>query len=164
MIVVVMGVSGAGKTTIGTRLARQMGWPFYEGDEFHPPANIAKMTRGQPLTDADRRPWLAAVGELIARLGREEKSAVIACSALKQKYRRRLAAAGGGTVRFVHLVADAATIRARLTGRPDHFMDPDLLASQFDDLEEPRNALAIDATQGPETIVREIRRELDIEP
>ncbi len=162
MIIVVMGVSGVGKTTVGGRLAEELRWPFFEGDDFHPLANIARMERGEALTDRDRRPWLIAIGALIGRLDRADDSAVIACSALKEKYRRTLRAESEDGVRFVYLKADRDSIRERLARREGHFMDPTLLASQIETLEEPANALIVDATRSPEEIVLEIRRALGI--
>ncbi len=148
MVIVVMGVSGAGKTTVGRALAETLGWPFYDGDDFHPPANIEKMRQGVPLTDADRRPWLETLRALIARHLQEGRPAVVACSALKRSYRDVLRRAGEG-VRFVHLAADYETIRRRLEARRGHFFDPKLLQSQFDDLEAPDadEALILDAAR-----------------
>lgn len=136
MVLVIMGVSGAGKTTVGRALAQALDWPFYDGDDFHPPQNIEKMRRGVPLTDADRLPWLEALEALIRRHLLGGQSAVVACSALKRSYRDVLRRAGK-EVRFVHLAADYATIRRRLEARRGHFFDPKLLQSQFDDLEPP---------------------------
>ena len=157
-----MGVSGAGKTTVGSLLADDLGWPFYEGDDFHPPGNIAQMSRGVALTDRDRRPWLDAIAGLIRRLDESAKSAIIACSALKASYRERLRAGGRRAVRFAYLQADFESLRTRLDEREVHFMDPDLLASQFADLEEPADAVIVDGTLEPEEIVRRIRAELEI--
>lgn len=162
MIVVVMGVSGAGKTTIGSLLADDLGWPFYEGDDFHAPANVARMERGLALTDDDRRPWLDAIAGLIRGLDESDENAIIACSALKVSYRERLRAGARPAVRFVYLQADFESLRTRLEGREFHFMDPDLLASQFADLEEPEDAVVVDAMLEPEVIVRRIRVELEI--
>jgi len=135
-ILVMMGVSGSGKTTVGERLARRLGWPFKEGDDLHPPANIAKMRTGTPLTDADRAPWLRAVARWIDGWRATGISGVITCSALKAAYRRGLAARRPD-VRFVFLKGDKATISQRLAHREGHFMPPALLASQFADLEPP---------------------------
>ena len=133
VVVVVMGVTGVGKTTIGRLVAEDYGWAFLDADDFHPPANVAKMRSGVPLTDADREPWLTALrAEIDARLARSE-SAVLACSALKQSYRDRLHA--NDAVCFVYLRGDAALIHARLLARSGHYMDPGLLASQFAALE-----------------------------
>lgn len=137
-----MGVSGSGKSTVGEALASALGWRFLDADEFHPPANVAKMRAGTPLTDEDREPWLARIaGELRAILARGE-SAVLACSALREVYRDRIASAGD--VRFVYLAGEQATIAARLASRQHRYMPPTLLASQFATLEEPADALRID--------------------
>src|SRR5262245_12489592 len=136
VLVVVMGVSGAGKTTVGRLLADQVGWTFIEADDFHPPANVEKMHRGVPLTDADRAPWLDALHGAIAQVAARNGSAVVACSALKQVYRDRLAAGVDG-VRFVYLRGAPALVAQRLAARRGHFMPTALLASQLDALEEP---------------------------
>lgn len=156
-----MGVSGSGKTTIGRRLAREVGWPFYDGDAFHPPENVAKMRRGSPLSDDDRDAWLGALAELIGQLSDHGQPAVVACSALKRAYRRRLAQAGDD-VRFVYLRGSYEVIRTRLESRRGHFFQPALLDSQFAALEEPGSTPAIDVEQPPEDIVQEIRHVLGI--
>lgn len=163
MNLVLMGVAGSGKTTIGRRLARRLGkpWRFYDADRFHPPANIEKMSRGVPLDDADRAPWLKALrAHLDARAARGE-NAILACSALKETYRRKLAGADGAT-RFIHLRGDYAAILARLRGRRRHYFKEDMLRGQFDAMEEPAPgaALVIDATLSPAEIVERILREL----
>src|SRR5213078_4825019 len=134
MIVIVWGVSGVGKTTVGKLLAAELDWEFYDADNFHSPANIAKMKHGIPLTDADRQPWLESLRQLIERCLFEEKSAVLACSALKKAYRDCLRVSG--EVKFVFLRGSKAQIAAQLRQRGGHFMDPALLDSQFADLEE----------------------------
>jgi gluconokinase len=136
VVLVVMGVSGAGKTTLGEMLAERLGWPFKEGDELHPPANIAKMKAGQPLNDADRAPWLEAVGAWIDRWIAGGQSGVISCSALKRAYRDTLAA-GRPAVRFVFIDLDEATIAERLKHRQGHYWPAGLLHSQFEALEAP---------------------------
>ncbi len=142
MIIVLMGVCGCGKTTIGEALARTLGWRFLDADEFHPTANVEKMRAGHPLTDDDRDPWLRRlVDELSATLARGD-SAVLACSALRNAYRERIATAGD--VRFVYLAGDYATIESRLAAREHRYMPSTLLASQFATLEVPRNALWVD--------------------
>lgn len=156
VILIVMGVAGAGKTTVGRLLAHDLGWPFYDADDFHPPANIEKMHRGEPLSDADRVPWLDAQHELIAGIVRAGDSAVLACSALKQAYRDRLAA-GVADVRFVYLRGDASLVRLRLARRSGHFMPVSLLQSQVDALEEPSDAIAIDIDAAPQDIAAEIK-------
>ena len=157
MVILIMGVAGSGKTTVGRALATALGWGFRDADEFHPPANVAKMSAGLPLDDADRAPWLAAIrAHLDACLARSEH-AVVTCSALKEKYRAALAA-DPTHVKFVHLTGDPKLIAARLAARTDHFMKPEMLASQLAALEPPRAALTIDVVLAPETIVAQIRR------
>jgi gluconokinase len=160
-IVILMGVTGSGKTTIGRLLAKDCNWPFYEGDDFHPTANVEKMRRGMPLADEDRAPWLAALNDRIRDLIAQPQSAVIACSALKQAYRDRLAGNRDEVV-FVYLKGDYDLARARLLSRKDHFMKADLLASQFDTLEEPEGVLTIDIAQEPDVIVGRIRQTLGL--
>jgi gluconokinase len=135
-VLVVMGVSGSGKTTLGERLARRLGWTFKEGDELHPPANIAKMSSGHPLNDADRAPWLEAVGRWIDDCTAQGRSGVISCSALKRAYRDTLAAARP-QVRFVFIDVAQDVIAERLQHRKGHFWPPGLLASQYADLQPP---------------------------
>jgi gluconokinase len=135
-ILIVMGVSGSGKTTIATALAQHLGWPFKDGDELHPPSNIAKMHAGHPLDDTDRWPWLAQIAEWIDAWRAVGSCGVITCSALKRRYRAFLTK-GRGEVRIIYLHGDMALIATRLAARSDHFMPRDLLASQFAALEEP---------------------------
>lgn len=145
MIVVVMGVSGAGKTTVGGALAKALGWEFLDADEFHPPENVAKMAAGTPLDDADRRPWLERLNtELLARESKGA-NAVLACSALKEAYRVTLAA-NLRAARLVHLHGDFEAIRTRMQARRHKYMPASLLQSQFDTLEPPDDALLVDAT------------------
>ena len=154
MIVVVMGVSGSGKSTTGAALARKLGWPFVEGDDLHPPENVAKMAAGIPLADEDRWPWLdRIVAELRAR-SKQSSDIVLACSALKQRYRDRLAPAGN--VRFVHLHGDRETIAARLAVRQHRYMPATLLDSQFATLEPPSDAIVVDIRDDVETQVGKI--------
>lgn len=144
MVIVLMGVSGAGKTTVGRRLADRLGWAFHDGDDAHPAANVRKMAAGTPLTDEDRRPWLGRIHRLIARHEEDRTSAVIACSALKRSY-RRLLLEGTRETRVVYLRGRRELLERRLTRRTGHFFDPGLLASQLATLEEPRNAVTVDA-------------------
>jgi carbohydrate kinase (thermoresistant glucokinase family) len=155
MIVVVMGVSGAGKTTVGSALADALGCEFLDADEFHPPENVAKMAAATPLTDADRRPWLDRLNsELRAREFRGH-CAVLACSALKEAYRARLTK-DIGKARLVHLRGNIEFIRARMATRKHKYMPAALLQSQFDTLEPPKDALEIDAGLAVPDAVKQI--------
>jgi gluconokinase len=149
-VLVVMGVSGSGKSTVGKLLAEGLGWTFEEGDTLHPPANIAKMKAGHPLTDADRAPWLAAIGRWIDECLAAGRSGVITCSALKRAYRDQLDR-GRPQVTFVFLDLDQATIAERLKHRKGHFMPPSLLASQFADLQVPGDDEPVIRTDGRQT-------------
>jgi gluconokinase len=162
LTVVVMGVSGAGKTTIGRLLAERLGATFVEGDDFHPAANVAKMRSGTPLDDDDRFPWLEALAQRIAEAEAAQEDLVMACSALRRAYRERLARAASG-VRFVHLDVPPDVLRERLQRRRGHFMPESLLLSQLATLEPPasdEDALVIDASGTPEETVATILREL----
>jgi gluconokinase len=155
VVVILLGVAGAGKTTIGRALAERNGWRFVDGDDYHTPAAVAKMRAAIALTDADRTGWLASLHAIAAAVLDRREHAVIACSALKERYRDALR----GTlrpVRFVYLKADEATLRRRLEERGGHFAGPALLTSQLADLEEPTAALTIDAARPPEEIVKAI--------
>jgi gluconokinase len=161
MIVIIFGVSGAGKTTIGKLLAHELRWRFIEADDFHPAANVEKMRSGRPLTDEDRWPWLERLHEEIKRSIDVGESAVLACSALKRAYRDRLRASEG--VKFVFLRGDYALVEKQLRSRRHHFMNPDLLQSQFDDLEEPEShedVLTVQLGGTPEEILGEIKAKL----
>jgi len=160
MIVVVMGVCGCGKTTVGRALAASLAWPFLDADDFHPPANVAKMASGQPLTDADRWPWLDRLASELAAIFARGGDGVLACSALKQSYRDRLARAGD--VRFVHLAGDRDTIAARLAARQHRYMPPALLDSQLATLEAPRDALFVDVRASVDEQVATIRSALGL--
>jgi len=160
MIVVLMGVSGCGKTAIGQALAADLGWSFFDGDDFHPPANVARMAAGTPLTDADRWPWLDRLAAEMAAVNERGGNAVLACSALKQAYRDRIARAGD--VRFVHLKGEFDTIAARLAARSHRYMPATLLASQFATLEEPADAIVVDVRDSIPAQVARIRAALKI--
>lgn len=160
MIVIMMGVVGAGKTTIGRLLAEQSGFEFADADAFHPPSNVEKIRRGIALTDADRKPWLAKLRTAIEQWIRENRNAVLACSALKRSYRQELAA--GPEVRFVYLRGSADIISSRLRSRQGHFAGEQILASQFADLEEPEGAVTVEIASAPQHIVAEIRRRLGL--
>jgi len=155
LILVLMGVCGCGKTTVGEALAQSLGWPLLDADDFHPPANVAKMAAGKALDDADRWPWLDGIAGRLRVILAQGGNAVLACSALRQAYRDRLASAGD--VRFVHLAGDYATIAARLASRQHRYMPASLLASQFATLELPADALPVDITGSVEEQVRAIR-------
>ena len=155
VIVLLMGVSGAGKTSVGTMLAAQLGWEFADADDYHPAANVEKMRHGIPLTDADREPWLESLRALIVAWMTAGKDAVLACSALKQTYRERLTA--GAPVLLVYLKADRELLRERLLLRRGHYMKEGMLESQIVTLQEPQNAVVVDARGTVEDIAREIR-------
>lgn len=155
MIVILMGVTGAGKTTVGLVLARQLGWDFVDADQFHSQANIEKMRHGIALTDADREPWLNSIREEILKWLTEQRNVVLACSALKRLYRERLQA--GSDVKIVYLRGSYNLIFSRLRDRHQHFATTTLLASQFADLEEPTHAVTVDAADSPEQISANIR-------
>jgi gluconokinase len=161
MVLVLMGVSGSGKTTIGALLAKALQWRFYEGDDLHSVANRSKMTHGIALTDADRLPWLRRIRRLIERCLATGVDAVIACSALKQSY-RELIVGDTRQVRIVFLKGSPRLIKARLGKRKGHFMPSALLPSQFAALEEPGDAITIDVSDKPAQIVDAIRRRLAI--
>ena len=159
MIVVLMGVSGSGKTTVGRLLAQRLDCAFYEGDEFHPAANIEKMSKGIALTDNDRLPWLADIKKTIDDCSQRGLDAVIACSALRKKY-RCLLSENVADVQFVYLKGDYSTIRERMSARDDHYMKPAMLESQFENLEEPDNAIVVDINHSPKTIASQIEKEM----
>ncbi len=161
MIIVVMGVTGSGKTTIGSLLAARLAWHFADADDFHSAANKEKMHKGIPLTDADRLPWLAAMREQIAKWVALKQNVVLACSALKQSYRQLLW--DGPEVKFVYLKGTYQLIAERLRARKGHFADEHILAGQFADLEEPGDALVVDISASPEEIVDEICRRLGLQ-
>ncbi|HJX96425.1 MAG TPA: gluconokinase [Candidatus Acidoferrum sp.] len=160
MIVIIMGTTGSGKSTIGTLLAKRLGWEFVDADDFHPPANVEKMKRGIPLTDEDREPWLKALHDKIVEWIAEGRNVVLACSALKQSYRDQLRV--GPDVKFVYLKGSYELFSQRVLARKGHFAKQDLLASQFATLEEPTDAIIVDAAPPPEKIVAEARKQLGL--
>lgn len=161
MIVVVMGVCGCGKSTVGERLAGELGWDFRDGDGFHPPENVAKMSKGIPLNDTDRDPWLGAIRKYMEETNARGKSAVVACSALKKIYREKLGCAEPW-VKFVHVHGDPAVIRARMLARKDHFMPPTLLDSQLATLETPVGAVVVDVALTTDEQVTAARKGLGV--
>lgn len=160
MIVIVMGVTGSGKTSVGRLLAVQLDWAFADADDFHPRANVEKMERGIPLNDEDRRPWLERLRIQIVDWNANARNGVLACSALKRSYRQELNAAP--EVRFVYLKGSPELIVQRLRARRGHFADEKILAGQFADLEEPETAVTVDIAQTPAEIVAEIRERLGL--
>jgi len=163
VVIIIFGVSGAGKTTVGKLLARERGWSFIEADDFHPVANIEKMRSGHALTDKDRWPWLEQLRQQIERSLSTGESSVLACSALKRAYRDRLRVSD--EIKLVLLRGDYALVEKQLRSRPGHFMNAALLQSQFDDLEEPQpheNVLTIELGRTPQEIVEEIKTKLNL--
>ena len=161
MIVVLFGVTGSGKTTIGRLFAEEVGWKFYDADEFHPSSNVEKMGLGIPLTDSDRWPWLEKLRELLRQSIARKENLVLACSALKQKYRDYLQVSE--EIRWSYLKGEHQLIAHRLQQRRGHFMNPNLLWDQFEILEEPMgNTLIVDVDASPTKIVERIRKQLQI--
>jgi gluconokinase len=160
MILLLMGVTGSGKTTVGKLLAQRLGWPFLDADDFHPPQNIEKMQHGVPLTDQDREPWLAAIHAELLLCAAKNQHAVLACSALKHSYRERLAS--GVDLRICYLQGTYSEIAARLQSRTGHFAGEAILAGQFADLQEPRDALVLPVSNTPEEIVKAVLRNLKL--
>lgn len=152
--IVIMGVSGCGKSTVGAALAEAMGIPYRDGDDLHPPANVEKMRAGIPLTDADRWPWLDRVSAIL----RDDGPVIVGCSALRRAYRDRIRAGAGGPVQFVHLTGSRDVIAARMADRKDHYMPPSLLDSQFATLEPPGpdEAIRIDIDQSLTSLISQI--------
>ena len=161
MIILIMGVAGSGKTTIGRLLAQELQWPYFEADDFHPAANKEKMGRGVPLDDNDREPWLAAIRQAIDECVAQHRSAVFSCSALKEIYRHQLTA-GRKEIRLVFLTGSRDLLRERLEGRAGHYMKTGMLDSQLAILEPPADALTLEVNQQPGELVQEIRRHLGL--
>lgn len=162
---IIMGVSGCGKSTVGERLAQRLGVPFLEGDDLHPPHNVALMAAGTPLTDADRADWLDAIAERLSDL-QPDVGLVVSCSALKRRYRDRLRAAASD-LQFVHLYGDHALLATRLAQRQGHYMPPALLLSQLETLEIPsadESALSLDITEPADNLVTQIEHHLHLNP
>ena len=155
MVLILMGPTGCGKTTVGHLLAQRLKWPFLDGDDFHPAANVAKMHNGTPLNDSDRRPWLLALQKEIERRNRAGQSAILACSALKKTY-RELLGVDQQAVKTVYLRGSFELLQKRLADRRDHFMPPELLRSQLETLEVPEGGLVVDIDEDPAMIVTRI--------
>jgi gluconokinase len=162
MVVVLMGVSGSGKTTVGEQLAADLGWAFVEGDDYHPPGNVEKMRAGTPLTDDDRRPWLRALRGRVDAACAADENLVVACSALKDEYREYLERDDPACVRYVYLRGSEELIRSRLEARAGHFMNPELLRSQFAALEPPEGEVAVDVAPPPDVVAGDVRRRLGL--
>ncbi len=156
---IIMGVSGSGKTTVGEALAEHLGWDFYDADNFHPSENIAKMESGIPLSDSDRAPWLATLHDLISASLKTNHPGVLACSALKAHYRQRLLE-GNEDVQIIYLKGSYDLIWSRMSAREEHYMKPHMLQSQFETLEEPKNALTIDTSMSVDEIVYQILKHM----
>ena len=152
---IIMGVSGSGKSEVGTALAEKLSWDFYDADDFHPPENVTKMAQGIPLNDSDRAPWLASLHDLISSSLKKNQPGVLACSALKERYRQQLLK-DHSDVQLVYLKGSYDLIWSRMSARRDHYMKPHMLQSQFDALEEPQNALTMEIIKPVEEIVHEI--------
>lgn len=161
MIILVMGVSGSGKTTVGKLLADSLDWQFSDADAFHSPENVEKMRRGIPLSEADRTPWLKDLQTAIKQWLQEDKNVVLACSALKDSYRQFLIL-DSDRIKLIYLKGSYELIQKRLQERRNHYMPEKLLESQFDTLEEPLDAICIDAAASPQVIVQKIRTALGI--
>lgn len=154
-----MGISGSGKTSVGIALSKRLRWPFFDGDDYHSKESVAKMAAGSPLDDHDRAPWLATLNGLIHEHLQRGESLVLACSALKHKYRDRLTQHNPGTI-FVYLCGDVDLISRRMQARKGHYMRAEMLQSQVDTLEEPRDAIVVQIDQSIENIVAEIVAQL----
>ena len=155
-----MGVSGSGKTTLGKALAQRLGWEFFDADDFHPPENIAKMAAGIPLSDSDRAPWLAALHHQLLSTLSADCHAVLACSALKEPYRARLLEGMGG-ITVIYLKGSYDLIFSRMSIREDHYMKPGMLQSQFDALEEPKDAIVLDVKMPLNDMIDTITKKIE---
>ncbi len=158
MILIIMGVSGCGKTTIGKMLSAKLNWKYFEGDEYHPQENIEKMKNGIPLNDSDRKPWLLKLQYIINDTLSQKVNIIITCSSLKESYRKILKVSN--EVRFIYLKGSYSLIEKRMNERKDHFMKPGMLKSQFDALEEPTDAIIVDIDNSSENILIQILSKL----
>ncbi|MEO5887051.1 MAG: gluconokinase [Anaerolineales bacterium] len=156
---IMMGVSGSGKTSVGKSLAQHLGWDFYDADNFHPQANVEKMAKGIPLDDSDRVPWLDSLHDLISSSLTHSRPGVLACSALKERYRQRLLQGNAG-VQLVYLKGSYELIWSRMSTRKDHYMKPRMIQSQFDALEEPTNALTVDISLSVDEILQDVIKQM----
>jgi gluconokinase len=161
MIVILMGVAGSGKTTIGRLLSEALGWEFFDADDFHPQANVERMKQGIELTDKDREPWLDQLHELVSGINDRGESAILAFSALRQACRERLAEGIEG-LKFVYLKGDHALLEQRLKDRQGHYFGADLLPSQFETLEEPEGVPIVEVSEGRDAVVARVRRAVGI--
>jgi gluconokinase len=161
VVIIIMGAAGAGKTTIGGALAGALGWPFVDADDQHPARNIEKMRAGVPLSDTDRAPWIATLRSMVERAIDRREHTILACSALKERDRHALRG-NLRPVRFVFLKAARGLLEQRLAGRPSHFFGPALVSSQLADLEEPVDALLVDAAWPPEQVLAAVRDEFGV--
>jgi gluconokinase len=161
VVIIIMGAAGAGKSTAGRALAAELGWPFVDADDQHPAHNIEKMRAGVPLSDTDRAPWIATLRAMVDRAIDRREHTILACSALRERDRHTLRG-NLRPVRFVHLQAARALPEERLAARPSHFFEPALVSSQLTDLEEPADALIVDAAWPPAQILTAIRREFGV--
>lgn len=160
MIVILMGVSGSGKTRVGTLLAKETGWEFFDGDDYHSEENVSKMASGIPLTENDRALWLERLREILLATVERDQDCILACSALTEDFRRKLLN-GLPEVKLVHLQGTYDTIKSRMERRSGHYFKPGLLKSQFETLESPETALRIEITASPDEIVEKIRQSLE---
>lgn len=160
LALILMGVSGSGKTAVGKLLSRELGWPFFDGDDFHPPENIDKMAKDIPLDDKDREPWLETLNNLIHQNLNSGYCIILACSALKQEYRNRLKRGNPNTI-FVYLKGEFDLIFSRMKKRPGHYMKANMLQSQFEAMEEPEDALVVDIKKNLDSISKEIMEYLE---
>ena len=156
---ILMGVSGSGKTTVGKALASKLGWEFYDADHFHPPENITKMEQGTPLNDSDRAPWLTSLHDLIESCLARNRPGILACSALKERYRQTLLEGNDGVL-LIYLKGSYELLWSRMSARTDHYMKPEMLQSQFEALEEPSEAIIIDVSHSVDEIVQQILQRL----